>query len=151
MRGRNFLTWLVAVATWATMVYALWNAQSLIALQGAALAKTLPPEGVARITQATNLREAPLQHEVWRYYRDGRLAWLEKHEAGQKIIVEWETVHGAPCGISYNEPVSVRAIESKQLPQQGMTLHIYRKTSRLGCYLVLRDSEGASVGVWEVN
>ncbi len=103
------------------------------------------------MTQVVNLREAPLQREIWRYKRDGRLAWLEKHETGQKIVVEWETIHGDPCRISHNEPVSVRAIVSKQLPQQGMTLHIYRKTSTLGCYLVLRDSEGAPVGVWEVN
>jgi predicted enzyme related to lactoylglutathione lyase len=44
----------------------------------------------------------------------------------------------------------VRAIESKRVPQQGMSLHMRQMLYPLGYYLILRDSGGETLGVWEL-
>ncbi len=133
------------------MVYAIRNTQAFVDTVEPSLAQSLPPEGEYRITRIENLQELPTTQTDGRFHKMGNRQRIEWQQAGQRVVVEWEVVRGKGLLIHpSSEPILVRAVESKRVPQQGMTFHMRRMIYPLGYYLILRDSGGETLGVWEL-
>ena len=132
------------------MVYAIRNTQAFVDTVEPSLARSLPPEGEYRITRIENLRELPTVRTAGHFHRIGNRQRIEWQHAGQVVVVEWKVIRGEELPIRPSgEPIFVRAIESKRVPQQGMTLHMRRKLP-WGYHLILRGAGGESLGLWEV-
>jgi hypothetical protein len=131
------------------MVYAIAKSREFVVIVGASLAQSLPPEGEYRITRVENLQELPTTQTDGRFHKIGNRQRIEWNHAGRVVVIEWEVVHGEEVRIPSGEPIFVRAVESKRLPQQGMTLHMRRKRP-WGYHLILRGAGGESLGLWEV-
>ena len=141
--------WLTVAVAWVSMVYAIAKSREFVVIVGASLAQSLPPEGEYRITRIENLQELPTTQTDGRFHKIGNRQRIEWNHAGRVVVIEWEVVHGEEVRIPSGEPIFVRAVESKRLPQQGMTLHMRRKLP-WGHYLILRGAGGESLGLWEV-
>lgn len=131
------------------MVYAIRNTQAFVDTVEPSLAQSLPPEGEYRITRIENLQELPTTRTDGRFHKVGNRQRIEWNHAGRVVVIEWEVVHGEEVRIPSGEPIFVRAVESKRVPQQGMALHMRRKLP-WGHYLILRGAGGESLGLWEV-
>ena len=147
---RTKLMWLTVAVAWISMVYAIRNTQAFVDTVEPSLARSLPPEGEYRITRIENLRELPTVRTAGHFHRIGNRQRIEWQHAGQVVVVEWKVIRGEELPIRPSgEPIFVRAIESKRVPQQGMTLHMRRKLP-WGYHLILRGAGGESLGLWEV-
>jgi hypothetical protein len=143
--------WLTVAVAWISMVYAIRNTQAFVDTVEPSLAQSLPPEGEYRITRVENLQELPIVRTGGRFHEAGNRQRIEWQQAGQRVVVEWEIVRGKGLLIHPSgEPILVRVVESKRVPQQGMTFHMRRMIYPLGYYLILRDSGGETLGVWEL-
>jgi hypothetical protein len=143
--------WLVVAVAWVSMVYATAKTREFIVILGASMARLLPPEAEYRITRVENLQELPTVRTGGHFHDADNRQRIEWQQAGQVVVVEWEVVRGKGLLIRPSgEPIFVRAVESKRMPQQGMTLHMRRMLYPLGYYLILRDSGGETLGVWEL-
>jgi hypothetical protein len=132
------------------MVYAIRNTQAFVDTVEPSLAQSLPPEAEYRITRVENLQEPPTVRTSGRFHKAGNRQRIEWQHAGQVVVVEWKVIRGEELPIRPSgEPIFVRAIESKRVPQQGMTLHMRRKLP-WGYHLILRGAGGESLGLWEV-
>ena len=141
--------WLTVAVAWVSMVYAIAKSREFVVIVGASLAQSLPPEGEYRITRIENLQELPTTQTDGRFHKIGNRQRIEWNHAGRVVVIEWEVVRGEEVRIQSGQPIFVRALELKRLPQQGMTLHMRRKM--LGWYyLILRGAGGESLGIWEV-
>jgi hypothetical protein len=133
------------------MVYAIAKSREFVVIVGASLAQSLLPEAEYRITRVENLQELPTVRTGGRFHKAGNRQRIEWQQAGQRVVVEWEVVRGKGLLIHPSgEPILVRVVESKRVPQQGMTFHMRRMIYPLGYYLILRDSGGETLGVWEL-
>ena len=142
--------WLTVAVAWVSMVYAIAKSREFVVFVGASLAQSLPPEGEYRITRVENLQEPPTVRTSGRFHKAGNRQRIEWQHAGQVVVVEWKVIRGEELPIRPSgEPIFVRAIESKRVPQQGMTLHMRRKLP-WGYHLILRGAGGESLGLWEV-
>jgi len=142
--------WLTVAVAWVSMVYAIAKSREFVVIVGASLAQSLPPEAEYRITRVENLQEPPTVRTSGRFHKAGNRQRIEWQHAGQVVVVEWKVIRGEELPIRPSgEPIFVRAIESKRVPQQGMTLHMRRKLP-WGHYLILRGAGGESLGLWEV-
>ena len=142
--------WLTVAVAWVSMGYAIAKSREFVVIVGASLAQLLPPEGEYRITRVENLQEPPTVRTSGRFHKAGNRQRIEWQQAGQRVVVEWEVVRGKGLLIHPSgEPILVRVVESKRLPQQGMTLHMRRKLP-WGYHLILRGAGGESLGLWEV-
>ena len=151
IRVRTTLMWLTVAVAWVSMFYATAQTRGFVVIVGASLARSLPPEGEYRFTRVANLQKLPTVRTVGRFHTAGNRQRIEWQQAGQAVVVEWEVVRGKGLPIRPSgEPIFVRAVESKRSPQKGMTLHMHRMLYPLGYYLVLRDSGGETLGVWEL-
>ena len=148
---RTKLMWLTVAVAWVSMVYAIAKSREFVVIVGASLAQLLPPEGEYRITRVENLQEPPTVRTSGRFHKAGNRQRIEWQHAGQVVVVEWKVIRGEELPIRPSgEPIFVRAIESKRVPQQGMSLHMRQMLYPLGYYLILRDSGGETLGVWEL-
>lgn len=148
---RTALMWLTVLVAWVSMVYATAKSREFVVIVGTALAQSLPPEGEYRITRVENLRELPTARTAGHFHRVGNRQRIEWQHAGQVVVVEWEVRRGEELLIRPSgEPIFVRAVESKRAPQQGMSLHMRKMLYPRGYYLILRDSGGETLGVWEL-
>jgi len=148
---RTKLMWLTVAVAWISMVYAIRNTQAFVDTVEPSLAQSLPPEAEYRITRVENLQEPPTVRTSGRFHKAGNRQRIEWQHAGQVVVVEWKVIRGEELPIRPSgEPIFVRAIESKRVPQQGMTFHMRRMIYPLGYYLILRDSGGETLGVWEL-
>jgi hypothetical protein len=148
-RARATLMWLTVAVAWISMVYAIAKSREFVVIVGASLARSLPPEAEYCITRVENLQELPTVRTGGRFHKAGNRQRIEWNHAGRVVVIEWEVVHGEEVRIPSGEPIFVRAVESKRLPQQGMTLHMRRKLP-WGYHLILRGAGGESLGLWEV-
>ena len=147
---RTKLMWLTVAVAWISMVYAIRNTQAFVDTVEPSLAQSLPPEAEYRITRVENLQEPPTVRTSGRFHKAGNRQRIEWQHAGQVVVVEWKVIRGEELPIRPSgEPIFVRAIESKRVPQQGMTLHMRRKLP-WGYHLILRGAGGESLGLWEV-
>ena len=143
--------WLTVAVAWVSMGYAIAKSRELVVIVGASLAQLLPPEAEYRITRVENLQEPPTVRTSGRFHKAGNRQRIEWQHAGQVVVVEWKVIRGEELPIRPSgEPIFVRAIESKRVPQQGMTFHMRRMMYPLGYYLILRDAGGETLGVWEL-
>jgi len=143
--------WLTVAVAWVSMVYAIAKTREFVVIVGASLAQSLPSEAEYRITRVENLQELPTVRTGGRFHEAGNRQRIEWQQAGQRVVVEWEVVRGKGLLIRPSgEPILVRVVESKRVPQQGMTFHMRRMIYPLGYYLILRDSGGETLGVWEL-
>jgi len=148
---RTKLMWLTVVVAWISMFYATAKTGEFVAILGASLAQSLPPEGEYRITRVENLQASPTVRVGGHFHMDGNRQRIEWNHAGQVVVVEWEVIRGTELPIRPSgEPIFVRAVESKRMPQRGMSLQMRRMLYPRGYYLILRDSGGETLGIWEL-